>query len=167
MKLIFMILMMLSLALVAAPFFADDLTGVITETKCGVAHNAGSEKDVACIKRCVNSGAGKLALLVGDNLYTITNPEKATGHEGHRVMVTGKTDEAAKTVTIKTLVMAPLPLDLGFLSLPNACPLFRRVNAVEPDLLTMSVVHYRNGVVVRYSNDPTAEIKGTGRQAGH
>ena len=106
MKRIFIALMVLSLALVAASSFADDLTGFITETKCGAAHSAGSEKDVACIKRCVSSGAGKLALLVGDNLYTITNPDKAIGHEGHTVIVTGKTDEATKTVTIDTLAMA-------------------------------------------------------------
>src|SRR5258706_15412505 len=106
MKRILITLMVLSFALVAASSFADDLTGVITETKCGDAHKAGSEKDIACIKKCVNSGAGKLALLAGDNLYTITNPDKATGHEGHKVIVTGKTDEAAKTVTIDSLVMA-------------------------------------------------------------
>ena len=106
MRLILITLMVLSLALVAASSFADDLTGMITETKCGAAHKAGSEKDIACIKKCVSSGAGKLALLAGDNLYTITNPAKAVGHEGHMVMVTGKTDEDAKTVTIDTLVMA-------------------------------------------------------------
>jgi hypothetical protein len=96
----------LSLAVVAVSAFAGDLTGVITETKCGAAHKAGSEKDISCIKKCVNSDAGKLALLVGDKLYTITNPEKATGHEGHTVTVTGKTDEDTKTVTIDTVAMA-------------------------------------------------------------
>ena len=106
MKRILITLMVLSFALSAVSSFADDLTGVITETKCGAAHKAGSEKDIACIKKCVSSGAGKLALLAGDNLYTITNPDKASGHEGHTVIVTGKTDEDAKTVTIDTLVMA-------------------------------------------------------------
>jgi len=86
--------------------FAEDLTGVITETKCGAAHKAGSEKDISCIKKCATSGAGKLALLVGDKLYTITNPDKAAGHEGHTVTVTGKTDEGEKTITIDTLAMA-------------------------------------------------------------
>jgi hypothetical protein len=69
------------------------------------AHKAGSEKDISGIKSCAKSGAGKLALLAGDKLYTITNPGKATGHEGHTVKVTGETDEAAKTVTIDTLEM--------------------------------------------------------------
>ena len=106
MKRILIALFVLSFALVAASTFADDLTGVITETKCGAAHKAGSEKDIGCIKSCVKSGAGKLALLAGDKLYTITNPDKATGHEGHTVKVTGKTDEEAKTVTIDALAMA-------------------------------------------------------------
>ena len=105
-KRILVILFVLSFALVTGSAFADELTGVITETKCGAAHKAGSEKDISCIKSCAKSGAGKLALLAGDTLYTITNPEKATGHEGHTVKVTGKTDESAKTVTVDTLEMA-------------------------------------------------------------
>ena len=100
------ILFALSFTLVAPTAFAGELSGVITETKCGAAHKAGTDKDISCIKSCAKSGAGKLALLAGDTLYTITNPEKATGHEGHTVNVTGKTDEAANTVTIDTLEMA-------------------------------------------------------------
>ena len=106
MKRILIALFVLSFALVSASAFADNLTGLITETKCGAAHKAGSEKDISCIKSCVKSGAGKLALLVEDKLYTITNPDKATGHEGHTVNVTGKTDAEAKTITIDSLAMA-------------------------------------------------------------
>ena len=106
MKRILIALFVLSFELAAASAFAGELTGIITETKCGAAHKAGSEKDIGCIKSCVKSGAGKLALLAGDKLYTITNPDKATGHEGHTVKVTGKTDEEAKTVTIDALAMA-------------------------------------------------------------
>ena len=106
MKRILIVLFVLSFASAGATAFAGDLTGVITETKCGAAHKAGSDKDITCIKSCVKSGAGKLALLAGDKLYTITNPEKATGHEGHAVNVTGKTDDSAKTVTIDTLEAA-------------------------------------------------------------
>src|SRR5262245_52956057 len=100
------ILFALSFALVASTAFAGELSGVITETKCGAAHKSGREKDISCIKSCEKSGAGKLALLAGDTLYTISNPEKAAGHEGHTVKVTGKTDESARTVTIDTLEMA-------------------------------------------------------------
>ena len=106
MKRIVITLMVLSFAVVGVSAFAADLTGVITETKCGAAHKAGSEKDISCIKKCVTSDAGKLALLVGDKLYTITNPEKATGYEGHTMKVTGRTDEDTKTINIDTLAMA-------------------------------------------------------------
>lgn len=92
--------------LVSTLTFAGDWTGVITETMCGAKHAAGTEKDAQCVKNCVKAGHGKLALLVGDTLYTITNPEKAVGHEGHKVKVTGKTDETAKTVTIDSISMA-------------------------------------------------------------
>ena len=106
MKRVLIIVFVLAFAVGAASAFAEELTGVITETKCGAAHKAGTDKDISCIKSCAKSGAGKLALLAGDKLYTITNPEKATGHEGHTVKVTGKTDDSAKTVTIETLEMA-------------------------------------------------------------
>ena len=105
MKRVLIIVFVLAFAVGAASAFAEELTGVITETKCGAAHKAGTDKDISCIKSCAKSGAGKLALLAGDKLYTITNAEKATGHEGHTVKVTGKTDESAKTVTIETLEM--------------------------------------------------------------
>ena len=106
MKRMSIILFALFFALGTGSAFAGELSGVITETKCGAAHKAGTDKDISCIKSCAKSGAGKLALLAGDSLYTITNPEKAAGHEGHTVKVSGKTDESAKTVTIDTLEMA-------------------------------------------------------------
>jgi len=106
MKRMLIILFALSFALGTASAFAGEMSGIITETKCGAAHKAGTDKDISCIKSCAKSGAGKLALLAGDKLYTITNPDKATGHEGHTVNVTGKTDQAANTVTIDTLEMA-------------------------------------------------------------
>jgi hypothetical protein len=106
MKRMSIILFALFFALGTASAFAGELSGVITETKCGAAHKAGTDKDISCIKSCAKSGAGKLALLAGDSLYTITNPEKATGHEGQPVKVTGKTDDSAKTITIDTLEAA-------------------------------------------------------------
>lgn len=85
--------------------YAEEWTGVITETHCGAAHKGGTEKDIQCIKECVTSGRGSLALLVGSDVFTITNADKATGHEGHTVKVMGTADNAAKTVTIESLTM--------------------------------------------------------------
>lgn len=91
--------------LVGTLSFAGDWTGVITETHCGAAHKGGTEKDIECIKKCVASGEGKLALLVDNDIFTITNPEKATGHEGHKVSVAGMVDSQAMTVTIESMSM--------------------------------------------------------------
>ncbi len=101
---------LLSLALlilfVTVAAYAGEWTGMVTETHCGAAHKGGTAKDIQCIKECVTSGRGKLALLVGSDVFTITNPDKATGHEGHNVKVMGTADSTAKTVTIESLTMA-------------------------------------------------------------
>ena len=98
--------LVLALTLGASMVMASKWTGVIVENKCGAAHKAGTEKDIACIKTCVTTKGAKLALLVGDDLFVITNPEKAAGHEGHEVVVEGKEDKEAKTITIDKLEMA-------------------------------------------------------------
>ena len=97
--------LVLALTLGVSLVMAGQWSGVVVEDKCGAAHKAGTEKDIACIKGCVAKGS-KLALLVGDDLYVITNPDKATGHEGHQVTVTGTADKEKKTVTIDKLEMA-------------------------------------------------------------
>ena len=58
MKRIVIAMTVLSFAVVVVPALAVELTGVITETKCGAAHKAGSEKDISCIRKCVKSDAG-------------------------------------------------------------------------------------------------------------
>lgn len=97
--------LVLALTLGATMVMASKLEGVIVGTKCGAAHKAGTDKDIACIKSCVANKGAKLALLVGDDLYVITNQEKATGHEGHQVIVEGKEDKTAKTITISKIEM--------------------------------------------------------------
>jgi hypothetical protein len=38
--------------------------------------------------------------------WTISNPDKVKGHEGHHVIVRGKTDDAAKSIDISSVTMA-------------------------------------------------------------
>ena len=66
MKRIGSLMLVLALLLAVGPVaaFAAEWTGVITETHCGAAHKAGTDKDIQCIKECVSDGRGKLALLV-------------------------------------------------------------------------------------------------------
>ena len=44
----------------------------------------------------------------------------------------------------------------GFVT--EGLPLFGRVNAVEPDFLTLPVVHYSNGIPVGYAENAAGEI---------
>ncbi len=37
--------------------------------------------------------------------WTISNPDKVKGHEGHHVHLRGKTDEAAKSITVTSVTM--------------------------------------------------------------
>jgi hypothetical protein len=97
--------LLLALTFGVSSALAEKWTGVIVCDKCGAAHKAGTEKDIACIKACEAKGV-KLALLVGSDLFVITNPEKAKGHEGHEVVVEGKENKEAKTITISKLQMA-------------------------------------------------------------
>jgi hypothetical protein len=38
--------------------------------------------------------------------WTISNPDKVKGHEGHHVVLRGKTDDAAKSVDVTSVTMA-------------------------------------------------------------
>ena len=37
--------------------------------------------------------------------WTISNPDKVKGHEGHHVNLRGKTDDAAKSITVSSVTM--------------------------------------------------------------
>ena len=37
--------------------------------------------------------------------WTISNPDKVKGHEGHHVTLRGKTDDAAKSITVSSVTM--------------------------------------------------------------
>ena len=53
----------------------------------------------------VASQDGKLWFKAGEQSLSITNPEKAQGHEGQQVKVTGTADETAKTLTIESVAI--------------------------------------------------------------
>ena len=38
--------------------------------------------------------------------WTISNPDKVKGHEGHHVILKGTTDDASKSVTVSSVTMA-------------------------------------------------------------
>jgi hypothetical protein len=68
------------------------LTGVVSNTHCGMKHNASAAASAGCVKSCVGNGAS-YALVVGDKVYTLsggkTDLEKLAGL---KASVTGHVD---------------------------------------------------------------------------
>ncbi len=61
-------------------------TGYISDADCGTKGN--NADHAACAKKCVKSGAAPV-LVVGDKVYTISNPKKVANSVGDKVTITG------------------------------------------------------------------------------
>jgi len=90
-------------SLFALSAFAAEWTGAISEAGCGAKHAAGTEKDVACVTKCVKGGAAPVFVTDG-KVLKIANADKVTDHLGHKVTIAGKLD--GDTVTIDSVKMA-------------------------------------------------------------
>jgi hypothetical protein len=89
----------LALLTLAAPLvLAGEWTGYISDSKCGAAHNDGSDKSVACVKGCVKGGL-KPVFVTGDKVIAIANPDKVPGDLlGKKVTVSGDLKDNALTI---------------------------------------------------------------------
>ena len=82
---------------------AAEMTGVITCDKCK--HTDGSTKSAKCAQNCVKGGVAAIFINSEDSkAYKIANPEKAEGHIGHKVTVTG--DVSEDSITLESVKMA-------------------------------------------------------------
>ena len=90
----------LVLSFSAVTAFADEMTGVIGDSKCGAKH--GTDMDAKCVTSCVKGGASPV-FIVGDKVYKIADPTKVMDHLGHKVTITGTV--ADDTVTIEDIKM--------------------------------------------------------------
>lgn len=67
-------------------------TGVITDTMCGANHAAmGVKPDAKCVLECVKSDpkSNKYALLVGSNVYVLSDQQTPEKFAAQKVTVTG------------------------------------------------------------------------------
>ena len=63
-------------------------TGVVSDNMCGKQHMAKDKSAAQCTRECVKGGSD-YALVVGDKVYKIDNPDAVKGHYGHKVTVDG------------------------------------------------------------------------------
>lgn len=83
-KLALMMVLFFSLAVT----YAGDgtWTGYISDSHCGA--GGAKEGHVACAKKCIKEGSVPV-FVVGDKVYTISDPKKVSKYLGEKVTVTG------------------------------------------------------------------------------
>jgi hypothetical protein len=81
-------------------------TGVVTDTMCGADHShMGVTPASKCVHECVKSGS-KYALLVGKEVYTLSDQQTPGKFAGEKVKITGTLDQKTKTLAVDTIEAA-------------------------------------------------------------
>ena len=83
-KFFFMLSLLFSVGLYAAD--KGTWTGYISDADCGV--KADQAGHAACAKKCVKGGTAPV-FVVGDKVYTISDPKKVAKYIGDKVEITG------------------------------------------------------------------------------
>jgi hypothetical protein len=80
-------------SLFAVSAFADEMTGVISDSHCGAAHSQASAQAKACVTKCVKGGSAPVFVSEG-KVYKIDEEsrEKVMNHLGDKVTVEGEVD---------------------------------------------------------------------------
>ena len=90
-----------ALALAAAP---KTFTGVITDAMCGKDHSMmGIKPDAKCVAECVKQGS-KYALVVGDDVYDLSDQKTPEKFAAQKVNVKGTLD--GKTIQVQSITAA-------------------------------------------------------------
>ncbi|MCC6537743.1 MAG: hypothetical protein IT162_09355 [Bryobacterales bacterium] len=88
-------------SLAAFALHAEEWTGAISESGCGLKHADGGAE--GCVTGCVKKGAAPV-FVTGGKVYKIANGEKVMNHLGKKVKLTGKLEN--ETVTVDALTAA-------------------------------------------------------------
>jgi len=90
-----------AVALSAAP---QTFTGVITDAMCGKDHAMmGVKPDAKCVTACVKDGS-KYALIVGDNVYELSDQKTPEKFAAQKVKVTGTLN--GKIIQVQSIAAA-------------------------------------------------------------
>jgi hypothetical protein len=74
--------------------------GVITDTMCGASHKGMNvAPDSKCVLECVKHGS-QYALLVGNNVYVLSDQKTPEKFAAQKVKVTGALDEKTKILKV-------------------------------------------------------------------
>ena len=95
-------------ALLAAADKPQTYTGVITDTMCGAKHAMGITPDDKCVRECVKMDPKKwkYALLVGTNVYALSDQQTPEKFAAQKVTVTGTLFEKTKILKVDKIEAA-------------------------------------------------------------
>lgn len=84
---------------------AQSLSGTISDSDCGLRHQAATVGDAACVQRCIKRGSAPV-LVSGGKVYQISSDtrEKVKDVLGQKVTINGKVD--GDTVSIESVELA-------------------------------------------------------------
>ena len=101
-------ILILGTALGAAADKPQTFTGVITDTMCGAKHNMGITPDDKCVRECVKMDPKKwkYALLVGTNVYALSDQQTPEKFAAQKVTVTGTLFEKTKILKVDKIEAA-------------------------------------------------------------
>jgi hypothetical protein len=92
--LVFAFLVFGSLSLAAA----KTITGVVSDSHCGVKHATASDQAAHCVEHCVSSGGSTYVLVSGGKVYQLDAQDKFKGLGGKNVKVKGSVKGDSITV---------------------------------------------------------------------
>ncbi len=99
--------LILGAALLAAADKPQTFTGVITDTMCGAKHTMGITPDDKCVRECVKMDAKtKYALLVGKEVYVLSDQQTPEKFAAQKVTVTGTLFEKTKVLKVDKIEAA-------------------------------------------------------------
>ena len=95
-------------ALLAAAEKPKTFTGVITDTMCGAKHTMGITPDAKCVRECVKMDpkTTKYALLVGKDIYLLSDQQTPEKFAAQKVIVTGTLFEKTKIIRVDKIESA-------------------------------------------------------------
>jgi hypothetical protein len=89
-------------ALAPGALLADEITGYISDSHCGAAHNAPSEANTKCIDVCLKKGSDPVLVSNGKVMtFDADSKEKAKSFAGQNVKIDGTMD--GDTVKINSI----------------------------------------------------------------
>ena len=95
-------LLVLAASLCASTVFADEFTGVISDSHCGAVHHTGGEKDIACVNKCLGGGADPVLVSNGKVIkIDADSRDKAKTFGGQSVKIDGTMKDGA--IAINTI----------------------------------------------------------------